>query len=193
MFQHAFTFLAKAILKKYNPDIVAITGSVGKTSTREACFSVLKKKYRVRKSEKNYNTDFSIPITIIGGALHTRSLFNILKIIVKALWFIIVRVKSYPEILVLELSADKPGDIARFMSYIKPYIGIVTTVSNARLEQFGTLQRVIAEKRLVYANTKANGFIIVNSDDVLVDVGCGKGRFFNWALSKGYKNKIIGI
>ena len=59
-------FLAKRVVKKYHPIIIAITGSVGKTSTKEAIFAVLERKLKVRKNQGNYNTEIGLPITIIG-------------------------------------------------------------------------------------------------------------------------------
>ena len=53
-------------LQKHNPKIVAITGSNGKTSTREAIYAVLKSKYSVRRSEKNYNTEIGVPLSVLG-------------------------------------------------------------------------------------------------------------------------------
>ena len=59
---------SRLILKKYKPEIIAITGSVGKTSAREAVYSVLSRKFSVRKSEKNYNNEFGVPLTLIGAS-----------------------------------------------------------------------------------------------------------------------------
>jgi len=61
------TWEAKLILKKYKPKIVAITGSVGKTSTKDAVAKVLEAKFRVRKSQKSYNSELGVPLAIIGA------------------------------------------------------------------------------------------------------------------------------
>src|ERR1700754_5217566 len=57
---------AKAVLRKHRPRIVAITGSVGKTSTKDAIYAVLSKKFHVRKSEKSFNSEIGLPLTILG-------------------------------------------------------------------------------------------------------------------------------
>src|SRR3989339_635564 len=59
-------FEARLILKKYRPKVVGVTGSVGKTSTKDAVFAVLSAKFKVRASAKSYNTDFGVPLTILG-------------------------------------------------------------------------------------------------------------------------------
>ena len=75
IFQKILAVLAKATLWRYRPMIVAITGSVGKTSTKEAIFTVLKARYRVRRSEKNYNTEIVVPLTILGIPECGRNIF----------------------------------------------------------------------------------------------------------------------
>ena len=63
---HILTFEAKLVLKKYKPKIVAITGSVGKTSTKDAIHTVLQHHKHARKSEKSFNSEIGIPLTILG-------------------------------------------------------------------------------------------------------------------------------
>ena len=58
--------LSKLILKKYKPEVIAITGSVGKTSSKEAIAQILKNKFRVRKTASNYNNEIGVPLTILG-------------------------------------------------------------------------------------------------------------------------------
>jgi UDP-N-acetylmuramoyl-tripeptide--D-alanyl-D-alanine ligase len=57
---------ARLLLHKYKPHIIAVTGSVGKTSTKDAVFAVVGERYRVRKSDKNFNTEIGLPLTILG-------------------------------------------------------------------------------------------------------------------------------
>ena len=77
------TLEARLILKKYKPTIVGITGSVGKTSTKDAVYAVLATTYFVRKSEKSFNTEFGVPLTIIGAknawSNPTHWLLNLIK------------------------------------------------------------------------------------------------------------------
>ena len=57
---------ARAILRKYQPKIIAVTGSVGKTSTKDAIYAVVAKTFYARKSEKSFNSDIGVPLTILG-------------------------------------------------------------------------------------------------------------------------------
>src|SRR3989344_3802688 len=101
---------AKLVLKKYKPKIVAITGSVGKTSTKDAVYAALSKFYFVRKSEKSFNSEIGLPLTILGVPNGWSNIFLWIKNIIHGLELILTR-EDYPEWLVLEIGADKPGDI----------------------------------------------------------------------------------
>jgi len=71
---NVLVILAKQILNKYKPLVIAVTGNVGKTSTKEAIFTVLHSKYRCRRNEMNYNTPIGVAITIIGTKSGEKSL-----------------------------------------------------------------------------------------------------------------------
>lgn len=106
----ALKIMAILVLKKYNPRVISITGSVGKTSAKEAVFTVLAGKFRVRKNEKNYNNEIGVPLTIIGAESGMQSIKKWMKVFCK--WLILmIFPMEYPEILVLEMGADHPGDI----------------------------------------------------------------------------------
>ncbi|MDP3402728.1 MAG: Mur ligase family protein, partial [bacterium] len=67
MVAQCLALLAQAIIEKYRPLIVMVTGSVGKTSTKDAAAAVLASRYHLRASEKSYNSEFGVPLTIIGA------------------------------------------------------------------------------------------------------------------------------
>ena len=94
------TSLSRAILKKYNPSIIAIAGSVGKTATKEACFFVLKEKFKVRKTEENFNTANVMPFAIIGVRPGLHPIARFFLAFLKAMWLIVIRSKRYPQILI---------------------------------------------------------------------------------------------
>src|SRR3989344_4438456 len=101
--------LSKAVIKKYRPLVIGITGSVGKTSTKEAVFAVLKNKFRARASDASFNNEIGFPMAILGLKKAGRLIW--IPNIFKAAGPLIFKDKNFPEILILEMGAAKPGDI----------------------------------------------------------------------------------
>lgn len=159
---------AVKILNKYHPEIIGITGSVGKSSTREAVYAVLSSHWRIRQSVGNFNTEIGVPLTIIGSASGDRSILGWLRVFCRALGLILFQDKNYPEILVLEMAADRPGDIEYLAELTKPKIGIVTTVGISHLEYFNTIERIAIEKSKLARALRADGFVVLNFDDTKV-------------------------
>ena len=104
------TWQSKLILKKYKPKIIAITGSVGKTSTKDAIFTVLSKFKTVRKSQKSFNSEIGLPLTIIGCPNGWSNPVIWIENMLKGFSLILFK-KNYPEYLVLEVVVGKPVDI----------------------------------------------------------------------------------
>ena len=160
------TFEAILILKKYKPKIIAVTGSVGKTSTKDAIFAVMSSTFSVRKSEKSFNSDIGIPLTILGCSnawfnpiLWMRNIFRGLEIIIFN--------ANYPKWLVLEVGADRPGDIKDVTKWLKPDVVVLTTFAKVpvHVEFFKDREAVIREKRYLVEAMKHGGMLIVNGDD----------------------------
>jgi UDP-N-acetylmuramoyl-tripeptide--D-alanyl-D-alanine ligase len=180
-------FLARLILKKYQPLIIGITGSVGKTSTREAVFAVLKDKRRVRLSYKNYNNEIGMPLTILGAKSPGRNLFGWLGVFLSALKTILIKDKLYPEILILELGVDRPGDMANLLKIVKPKIGIVTAVSHSHLEYFDSIANIKKEKQVLIDNLDSGGLAILNYDNKLTrEMAVGsRAKVISYGLEAG--------
>ena len=159
-------FEARLILRKYKPKIVAVTGSVGKTSTKDAIFSVMSGSFYVRKSEKSFNSDIGIPLTILGcrnawldPILWLRNIFIGLELIVFR--------SHYPEWLILEVGADRPGDIKAITKWLKPDVVVITAFAKVpvHIEFFKGREEVIKEKKYLAEALKHDGILIVNGDD----------------------------
>jgi UDP-N-acetylmuramoyl-tripeptide--D-alanyl-D-alanine ligase len=163
------TWQARIVLLRYRPKIIAVTGSVGKTSTKDAIFTVLSKFKKVRKSEKSYNSEIGIPLTILG--LHNgwnnpiMWIENIFRGFTYILW-----TKEYPEWLILEVGAGKPNDIKNLTSWLSPDIVVVTRFPDkpVHIEFFGSVEKIIEEKSALAFALKKNGTLILNHDDSLV-------------------------
>ncbi len=180
------TWEAKLVLKKYKPKIIAITGSVGKTSSKDVIFSVLSHFFFVRKSEKSFNSEIGVPLTILGCPNGWNDPLIWLKNIFEGLALIIVPNK-YPKWLVLEVGADAPGDIASITSWIKPDIAVVTRLSKVpvHVEFFPSPESLFQEKGYLVSALKRDGVLILNADDEDV-------LAFS-SLSEGSKTILFGM
>jgi UDP-N-acetylmuramyl pentapeptide synthase len=159
-------FESRIIIKKYRPKIVAITGSVGKTSTKDAVYTVLKGTFRVRKSEKSFNSEIGVPLTILGRGNSWNNPLGWLGTILHGLELILLR-SSYPEYLVLEVGADHPGDIARLSSWLKPDVAVITKIGDVpvHVEFFPSPEALIQEKSKLAHAVRKTGTVILSADD----------------------------
>lgn len=178
--------LARLILKKYRPKIVGITGSIGKSSAKEAIFQVLKNRYKVRTSYKNYNNEIGLPLSIIGIESPGRNYFAWLKVIFISLKLIIVKDKNYPEVLVLEMGIDRPNDMSYLLTIVRPDISVVTAVSHSHLEYFGTIQNIKKEKQALVEALPTTGLAVLNFDNALVRdmVKATKARVVSYGIKE---------
>jgi len=160
------TWQAQKMLARYKPNIIAITGTVGKTSTKDTIYAVIKNFYRARKSEKSFNSEIGVPLTILGLPNAWRNpakwLFNIFRG-----FFLIAFAEKYPQWLVLEVGADKPGDIASITEWLKPDVTVITKFAKVpvHVEFFESPAQVIFEKSHLVKALKKNGTLILNADD----------------------------
>jgi len=131
---------ARFILAKQAPRIVGITGSVGKTTTKEAVAAVLGGSFPVFKNRANYNGLYGLPIAL-GELL--------------------------PEhrVAIMEMAADHFGEMARLCAIAPPHVAVVTTVEPAHLETFGSLEAIAREKGELIAALSPGGLAVLNADD----------------------------
>jgi UDP-N-acetylmuramoyl-tripeptide--D-alanyl-D-alanine ligase len=181
------TWQARVILKKYKPKIAAVTGSVGKTSTKDAIYSVLSEFFFVRKSQKSYNSEIGVPLAILGRPNAWGNVFQWLKNVYEGFALIFLPNK-YPEWLVLEIGADRPGDIQKIADWVKPDIAVMTRLSQVpvHVEFFRSVSEVILEKSFLIRSLKYDGTVILNSDDE--DVLAFQGLVESKKILYGTKN-----
>jgi len=168
--QNILKYLTKLILWRYKPLIIGVTGSVGKTSTKEAIYTVLKNKFKVERNVFNLNTEIGMPLTIIKGKDAKRNIFLWFYNFFHALWLFIFKTKKYPEILVLEMSEDAPGMIKYLANLARPKIGVITTIGDppVHLEYYKNINQLIEEISYLPQNLTLNDTMILNADNALV-------------------------
>lgn len=154
---------ARKMLAKHKPLIVAVTGSVGKTSTKLNIATVLSQKYRVLAHYGSYNTHIAVPLAIFDMRLpdNLRSPMawvHLLRQVNRKLK------EPYPyDVLVLELGTDHPGEIIHFSKYIQPDVAVVTAVTPEHMLTFGTIDAVAKEELIVTHFSKET---LINRNDI---------------------------
>jgi len=145
--------------------VVAVTGSVGKTSTKLAIATLLRQKYRVLAHEGNFNSEIGLPLSVFE--LDVPATLTSPLAWMKVLRRVNAKMKGeYPyDVLVLELGADAAGDIQKFMRYLRPNVGVVTAIAPVHLEQFGSIEAIANEKMALAAGSRA---VLLNAEDARV-------------------------
>lgn len=172
--QKILTVLAKAYLARYRPQIIAVTGNVGKTSTKEAIAAVLGSVKTVRTSGGNLNNELGVPLTILGNwserYYDQGGTFGFWSAVLWHALLGLVRQTDYPAILILEYGADRPGDIAYLSKNFKPHIAVVTAIGEmpVHVEYFTSPEALAREKVKLVEALNASDFAVLNFDDQTV-------------------------
>ncbi len=167
--QSLLAFLARATLARYTPKIVAVAGSVGKTSTTRAIAAVLARSFPTRGSAKNHNNEIGVPLTILGEAKSGgRSPFAWLAILWRGFRLAFGPARNYPKVLVLEMATDHPGDLTHLVSIAPPDVAVLTAVSEEHTEYLGDLDGVAKEEGTIVRALPPHGTAVLNADDARV-------------------------
>ncbi len=132
--------IAEYYLEQLQIPVVGISGSVGKTSTKEVIASVLSEKYRTLKTDGNFNNELGLPLTVF-------------------------RLREEDEIAVLEMGISDFGEMTRLAKIAKPDTGVITNIGTCHLENLGDRDGVFRAKTEMFAYIKEHGHIVVNGDD----------------------------
>ena len=131
----AFKQLAREHRRQFNIPVIGITGTNGKTTTKELISAVLAEKYNVMHTEGNFNNDVGVPKTLL-------------------------RLNADHEIAVVEMGASHPSDIKKLVEYVEPTCGLITNVGRAHLQGFGSFEGVKRTKGELYDFLKAHGGLV---------------------------------
>ena len=123
----------------FNIPVIAITGSNGKTSTKELLYHVLNDKYNVHATEENYNTSIGLPLSLLG-------------------------INKNHDISIIEMGANQPGDIKYLCEIAEPTHGLITNISSSHLEGFQSIENIVETKGALFHYLK-NGISFINYAD----------------------------
>lgn len=192
--QRVLAVLARATLRRHHPVVVGITGSVGKTSTKEAAFAVLATRYRARRSEKNYNTEIGVPLTILGIRHQGANPIGWGLAVAFAVWRLLRPARRYPEALILEMGADRSGDIAYLAGLVRPSVGVITAIGDVpvHVEFFRGPRELALEKSKLIEALPPDGRAVLNADDPVVAALATRtrGRVITFGFGEGSSLRV---
>lgn len=159
-------FFARRVIMRYQPQVVMVTGSVGKTSTKDAVAALLSEHYFVRASEKSYNSEFGMPFTIFGVANPWGNPFGWFAV-ARSIVALLLLPNHYPNMLVLEVGADRPGDLAKLLSIATPNAVVVTRLPEVpvHVEAYASPEQVREEEFSPAFALAAGAPLIIGSED----------------------------
>lgn len=158
----------KRCLKRCQPFVIAVTGSIAKTSTKRAIGKMLDGLFpdQVLVGYGNLNTYLGVPLAILGfridfyrQRISWQWSFILIWAYLKSFWF------SLPRYLVLEFGADKPGDIEQLAKQIKTDVAVLTWVGPAHLANYNSIADIACEKAAIFSSLKDKGFAVINAND----------------------------
>lgn len=160
------TIESRLVLWKYKPKIVVVTGTVGKTSTKDAVFAVFKENFYTRASQKSFNSELGVPLTILDLPNEWNSAWGWSKNILLG-FLVLILPNHYPKWLIMEIGTDKPGDVKSIAKWLRPDVVVATQFADipVHVEFFDSPEEVIEEEQSIVFSLKKGGVLIANNDD----------------------------
>ena len=141
--QRALWELARYYKKLFPIPFIAVTGSVGKTTTKDMTAAVLGARFRVHKTEGNFNNDIGVPLTLL-------------------------RLEAQHEVCVVELGMDHAGEIDNLARLVEPDMALITNIGDAHIENLGSRENIFKAKCEIFPHLKRDGLAVLNGDDPLL-------------------------
>lgn len=158
--------IARHIMRKICVPVVGITGSVGKTTTRDMTYAVVAKMFSTLKNQGNFNNELGVPLTIFSA-------------------------DETVEAAVIEMGMDNFGEIDRLSHIVNPTISIITNIGMSHIERLGSQENIYKAKSEIFKNTKSSGTVILNGDDKILM--SHKGEIAQKVVTVGVKNQNADI
>lgn len=150
--QRALRDLAQWYKKRFDIPFVCITGSVGKTTTKDMVAAVLSEKFRVLKTDGNFNNNIGLPLTLL-------------------------RLDRSVELCVLEMGMNHAGEIEYLSEIVEPDVALITNVGDSHIENLGSREGIFKAKCEIFSHMKPGGTAILNGDDEWLTTLRGKLPF----------------
>ena len=145
--------LAKYKREQYNIPVIAVTGSVGKTSTKDIIYSVVAQKYKTLKTQGNMNNHIGLPMTILGLKDH--------------------------EAIVVEMGMNHFGEISKLTNIAKPTIAVITNVGTAHIGNLGSRENILKAKLEILEGLSKDGHLVINNDNDLLNKWQTENKEYN--------------
>ena len=162
----AIAQIAKLKREKYNIPVIAVTGSVGKTSTKDIIYSVVSQKYKTLKTQGNMNNHIGMPMTILGLEKH--------------------------EALVIEMGMNHFGELRKLTQIAKPTIAVITNVGTAHIGNLGSRENILKAKLEILEGLQENGSVVINNDNDLLNKWQAENKKYK-VITYGINNKSTNI
>lgn len=175
------TLEARIALFLHRPKVIAITGNLGKTSTKDAVYAAIAGNIRTRKSRKSFNSDIGVPLAILGVGNPWSN--PILWMFALLRGFLEILNPLFPKVLVLEVGADHPGDISRIAAWLRPHVAVFTGVPElpVHIENFPSREELVREKKSLFEHVRPDGHIVAiddpSTDEIMVGISQPVSRF----------------
>lgn len=169
------------LISRQKPEIIAITGSVGKSSAKDAISAVLNQRFSIRATPRNCNTEIGLPLTVLDLPEGGSSVFAWAGILPRAIMRSFSG-KVYPKTLVLEMGLQHPGDIAKLCDIAPPSIAVVTAIGESHMSFMESIDAIQKEKRVVVERLPKEGWAVLNRDDERV-----------WSMRTKTKAQIVSF
>ena len=162
----AMARIANAIMRRLCIPVVGLTGSVGKTTTRDMTYAVMSKMFNTLKNRGNFNNEIGVPLTVFSA-------------------------DSSVEAAVIEMGMDHFGEIDRLSAIVNPDVSIITNIGMSHIEILGSQENIYKAKSEIFKNTKSSGTVILNGDDKILMAH--KGEIKQKVITVGVENKNADI
>lgn len=161
-----FAWESRLLLRRHRPKVVGVTGSVGKTTTRDMVAAVLRERFEVRQAPGNFNANVLVPLAVLGLPHGGMNPLTWIASAGRGAWHVLQR--EQPDWLVLEIGAGQPGEIDWVSGWLSCDVVVLTRFPDvpAHLAVFGSRERLLAEKARLLSTLDADGTVVVNADDL---------------------------